>query len=173
MSETYCAPITRRCFENNSGECCCVCVSLGLIIYMVLFQIKTGIANRNEAKSSFYGIYNIDNFYKNNVPYSSLLADTIRWKRLASYGGESIIIQYTNDSLKKYQYKMDTVRKIFKMIDRSDSTSNINFSYSIINGSEYNFNGFHNEDSIRFLLKSVDMNKFPIMKTRNKIKWTY
>lgn len=150
-------------------------LKFSLIFYMVFFQIKTGIANRKEvlAKSSLYGIYNIVNYYKNNAPYSTLLTDTIIWKKFASYGGRSIIIQYTNDSLKSYQYKMDTAGKIFKLIDRSDSTSNINFSYSIINGSDYNFNGVYNEDSIRFILKSVDMNKFPIMKTRNKIRWIY
>lgn len=145
-------------------------LKLSLIIYMVFYQIKSG-RESSEYKGSFYGIYNIDSLYINNQLSPPLLTDTTRWKRFASYGGGTIRIQFMNDSLKSYQYKMDTVVKTLKLIDASDSTSMINFSYSKINSSDYKFGGIHNKDSLRFILKGVDMNEFPLVKTRNKIIW--
>lgn len=149
-------------------------IKFSLIGFMIFKNVKLEIAQtkRGFFNSSFRGIYNIDSFYKNGQLHPPLITDNERWKKIAVNGKTELAIQSMNDSLKFCRYQLDTIAKTFQFNLYTDTTSKYSFHYTY-HDSTYHFSGFYKNDSIRFSMKVVDMSKFPLVRNRNKIKWTW
>lgn len=134
---------------------------------------------------SFTGFYNVADFRVNNrsLPYSP--DDSVRWQNVVFEEFNTISIKvakpfklntqnkirtteyYGNVSRLFYGYEADTVKHIFTLKNRADSTDKIVFNYTIPSAGEVVVKGLnHQKDSLYIVLNKVKK-QYPLAIKRN------
>ena len=116
----------------------------------------------NAPKPPLYGIYNTELVIRNNDTIPPLTTDTSRWKQVIIQFNNYARIKLMNDTLRNYNFKVDTVLKKVVVFPNWDTLSKINFNY--INDADYlTFTGKLKNDSLFIKLKRFDEKNFRLM----------
>ncbi len=146
-----------------------LCLIFFMLYPLVKREIRT-ISWRSEYEKMEV-MYIVEEFNLRNQISSPLTIETVRWKKIATRYDEDLAIQYANDSLKFYKYKMDTLTKTFTIYDPRDKKIKSEFLYTKPSPKHYLFEGVLNADSVKILVRKFDMDSLPLVKNRGKIKW--
>lgn len=148
-----------------------------LIAYVVFSSIKLSIGIKEYYSKPFFGnidgIYEIKQFYWNHLNLAPISTDTIRWKKIGINKFGEIAIQYMNDSIVYLTLKVDTVTKSLALSSWKDSTFKSNLHYTISSPEEYMFEGTYKNDSIRFISRKNNLQNYPLLKGKGKVKWIW
>ena len=116
----------------------------------------------NAPKPPLYGIYNTEVVISNNDTIPPLTTDTLRWKQVIIQVNNYARIKLMNDTLRNYNFKVDTVLKKAIVFANWDTLNKINFNY--INDADHlTFTGKFKNDSLFIKLKRFDEKSFRLM----------
>lgn len=145
-----------------------VVIKVLLLIYTIGGMVENGARGLGEygdnaPKSSFYGVYNVETFVRNNDTIPPLQTDTTRWKQLIVGGYKMFprtLLKGMNDSLKSYVFRPDTAAKKIELFPRTDSSFKNQLAYSYPDKEHMELRGSWKGDSIYVRLKIYDLDKF-------------
>jgi hypothetical protein len=145
------------------------------ILYLLVFDLY-GFSSRAKQygvgikKSQLYGIYNVQTFIRNKDTIRPLIINNTTWEKLivSAIPGKTSVI-FTDDSLKYFLFKTDTIKKVIEMYAEKDGSDKYTFNYSIVKDSTLILNGKWRSDSLQIQLKQYDLNKFPLI--NQKFHW--
>jgi uncharacterized membrane protein YphA (DoxX/SURF4 family) len=116
----------------------------------------------NAPKPPLYGIYNTELVIRNNDTIPPLTTDTSRWKQVVIQFNDYARIKLMNDTLRNYNFKVDTVLKKAIVYPNWDTLNKTNFNY--IKESDYLvLSGRMKNDSLFIKLKRFDEKNFRLM----------
>jgi hypothetical protein len=116
----------------------------------------------NAPKPPLYGIYNTELVIRNNDTIPPLTTDTSRWKQVVIQFNDYARIKLMNDTLRNYNFKVDTVLKKAIIYPNWDTLNKTNFNY--IKESDYLvLSGRMKNDSLFIKLKRFDEKNFRLM----------
>lgn len=148
-----------------------------LIAYVVFTSVKVAVKISDNYLKPYFGsidgIYEIKEFNRSQQSLQQISTDTISWKKIAINKFGEMAVQYMNDSVVYYDLKVDTTTKSLALSSWNDSTFNSNLHYTFSSPDEYLFEGPYKNDTIRFISKKIDLNNFPLLKDKGKVKWVY
>jgi hypothetical protein len=145
-------------------------VLAALVIEVLYPYISTKNFNdKVAAKPVLFGAYEVDSFYKNNVLVPPLTTDTVRWRRIFVHSKGYFITQHMNDAMQDYNMETDTLTKRFAIEHTQNKMLTI-FSYKLINDTILEVDGTMYNDSIRMLLKKINLQQLPALK--KEFNWT-
>ncbi|HET9745449.1 MAG TPA: hypothetical protein VFP97_07050 [Chitinophagaceae bacterium] len=148
-----------------------------LIAYAVFSSIKLSVEIKENYSKPYFGnidgIYDIEKFYRSQPNQSTIPNDAMHWRKIGINKFGEIAIQYTNDSVIYRSIEIDTVTKSLALSSWNDSTFKCNLSYTINGSNEYVFEGNYKKDSIRFSAKKMNLQSYPLLKGKGKIKWVW
>ncbi|MCK8521210.1 hypothetical protein M0D21_06515 [Aquimarina sp. D1M17] len=121
------------------------------IIFILYFNISDGLEGQEEwgkkaPKPALYGIYEVEEFVKNNDTLPPLANDSIRWKRLVIdkwYSG----IQTMDEKITGFKEETDTITKTISLTSYGDSTDIKKFSFKQKDSLFY-FETIHHGDTL-------------------------
>jgi hypothetical protein len=110
-------------------------------------------------KPPFFGIYNVQTFVRGHDTLPPLTTDTTRWSKLIiSNGGAATKLM--NDSVKLYNFKVDTVKHTFTMNTYADTLHKFKLTYSSIKPGIILLKGVWKKDTVQIWLTNYDLNNF-------------
>lgn len=116
----------------------------------------------NAPKPPLYGIYNTVLVVRNNDTIPPLTTDTSRWKQIIVQSNNYARIKLMNDTLRNYNFKVDTALRKAIVFANWDTLNKINFNY-IIDADYLTFTGKFKNDSLFIKLKRFDEKNFRLM----------
>jgi hypothetical protein len=115
-------------------------------------------------KPPLYGIYNVQSFVRNNDSIAPLKTDTTRWDKMSiSYSGSARLVMM-NDSSKRYNFVIDTVKHTIIMNTYADTVNKAYYTYSQPAKDMLLLKGKFKKDSLDISLKKYDLNKFLLLR---------
>jgi hypothetical protein len=115
-------------------------------------------------KPPLYGIYNVQSFVRNNDSIAPLKTDTTRWDKMSiSYSGSARLVMM-NDSSKRYNFVIDTVKHTIIMNTYADTVNKAYYTYSQPTKDMLLLKGKFKKDSLNISLKKYDLNKFLLLR---------
>lgn len=148
-----------------------------LVICLISFHVKNVSESVETRKRSYYsgidGVYDIKEYYRNGVQLLPLTTDTARWKRIIINKYDEISVQFMSDSFVQYTIQPDSITKSLTLSLWNDSTFKSKLNYELDKNGNYIFEGVYKNDSIKFLSKKVDIQNYPLLKDKGKIKWIF
>jgi hypothetical protein len=134
---------------------------------------------------SFTGFYNVSEFRVNNKPLPYLPDDTIRWQNVVFEKFNTISIKvakpfklntqnkirtteyYGNVGRLFYGYEADTLKHVFTLRNRADTTDKIVFNYTTPSPGKFIIKGLnHQKDSLYIVLTKIEKH-YPLAIKRN------
>jgi len=116
----------------------------------------------NAPKPPLYGIYNTVLVVRNNDTIPPLTTDTSRWKQIIVQSNNYARIKLMNDTLRNYNFKVDTALRKAIVFANWDTLNKINFNY-ITDADYLTFTGKFKNDSLFIKLKRFDEKNFRLM----------
>ncbi len=110
-------------------------------------------------KMPLFGIYNVELFVKNKDTLPPLLTDTLQWKQVNVPSQRGVTIRKMNDSLQRYNYKLDTVKHALALTDKGDSLNKAELSFFYRDSLHLVLMGTLRKDSVYIVMKKVDVEK--------------
>lgn len=117
-------------------------------------------------KPPLYGIYEVDEFVRNNDTIAPIVTDSLRWRYLVfeRYGANVFTMTTSQyDDVTFYKAETDTVKREVAFLNYADSTEAGRLRYSKTEGGQFVFTGFFNNDSLRLRTIRKDEKNFPLM----------
>jgi len=150
-----------------------IILKYAFILYLLFFDLrgefarakKRGIGNQ---KPPLYGIYEVKTFIRNKDTVK-LLADTTRWNKLIISSFNNAGVMLMNDSLKHFEFSLDTVKKKIELYVVADTANKYVFTYTRPKADMLIMQGNYKNDSLEIKLQQYDLNKFPLM--NNHFRW--
>jgi hypothetical protein len=133
---------------------------IGTVVYSTVSGVWEEYENYGDdanTKAPLFGIYNVETFIKNKDTLPPLLTDTVQWKQLNVAFPGYAIIRKMNDSLNRYSFTTDTLKKTLIMTLNSDSTNTSNFSFFYPDSLHLVFTGTLQKDSVYIVMKKFDL----------------
>ena len=137
------------------------------ILYVLYSNISSSIDGQkqygdNRKKPPLYGIYNAETFVRNKDTIAPLTTDTTRWKQLVIQFEKFAQVKLMNDTLRRYNFIVDTVSKSVSVYPNTDTLSKSKLfyhsdtTYLVLSGKIKN-------DSVYMRFKKYDINKFRLV----------
>lgn len=133
------------------------------LFYGIKGSIEQGKQYGDDApKPPLYGIYNTEMVIKNNDTIAPLITDTSRWRQIVIQRDNFARIKLMNDTVRSYNFQVDTIAKKAVVYPTWDTLNRINFNYTsdseilILSGSIKN-------DSLYIRLRRYDEKNFRLM----------
>jgi uncharacterized membrane protein YphA (DoxX/SURF4 family) len=137
------------------------------ILYLLYSNISGSMDGQkqygdNRQKPPLYGIYNTETFVRNKDTIAPLTTDTSRWKQLIIQFEKGAQVKMMNDSLRGYNFIVDTVSKSIVAFPRIDTLHKSTLFYRA--DKDYlTLTGKLKNDSVYIRLKKYDINKFRLL----------
>ena len=135
--------------------------------YIIYYQINDSLSmqkqyGKKREKSVLYGVYNVDTFIRNTDTLPPMLTDTLRWKRiLFDYPNFTSII-LMDDNVKRYDSKIDTLKKTIVFAPRRDTITKYKFKY-FQNGKDLLMEGVIQGDTLQITTNHYDLSRFGLL----------
>lgn len=144
-----------------------------LVVSMILKKNMRMFAQYHyAANNNIAGIYKIDDIYLNNQLIKPSNGDTIRWNKIAINKYFPILgIQFTNDSIIEYFFKVDTLRKFIDLSLMNDPGIKSRLYYKNIKANEWHFEGTFNNNFIHVTSKKINTDNFILQKKYGILNW--
>ncbi|MEP7256357.1 MAG: DoxX family protein [Ferruginibacter sp.] len=133
------------------------------LFYGIKGSIDQGKQYGDDApRPPLYGIYNTELVLRNNDTIVPLTTDTTRWRQIIIQTDNFARIKLMNDTVRNYNFKVDTVTKKAVVYPNWDTLNKMNFNYT--KDSEFLIlSGRIKNDSMYMRLKKYDEKKFRLM----------
>jgi len=127
----------------------------GFAVYSTLHQSSTAYASRNRTvRSPVHGMWEVEEFARNNQVLPPLVTDTTRWRRLLISSMNRMSLVLMSDSLRSYRMRLDTAVNTFAVMPYGqDTTALASFAYSLPDGDHMRIEGVMGSDSVRVSLR--------------------
>jgi uncharacterized membrane protein YphA (DoxX/SURF4 family) len=109
-----------------------------------------------------YGIYNSEIVVRNGDTIPPLTTDTTRWRQLIIQFKDNAQVKIMNDSLKRFNFEVDTVAKQVQLYQNNDTLNRSMFTYKV-DSNELVLNGVWNKDTLFMKFRKYDINKFRLV----------
>jgi uncharacterized membrane protein YphA (DoxX/SURF4 family) len=113
-------------------------------------------------KPPLYGIYYTETFIRNKDTIPPLDTDTLRWKRIVVQRENFASVRLMNDTVRNYNFKIDTVTKTAMVYPNWDTLNKNQFTY-IKDTAFLTLTGKIKNDSVYIKLKRYDENNFRLV----------
>lgn len=107
-----------------------LCLIWNGITYRLHVQQLVGI---NRPKPPLYGIYNVTTYVRNNDTIPLVVTDSVPWRNFILEFKGNAVIKYTNDSMQRLVFSIDTNAHTFNMypfLPKMDTTARSDFHYT-------------------------------------------
>lgn len=143
-------------FTNLKYQKVTIVFKVLIIGFFLYYNINRSIEGQEKwgkkaPKPALYGIYEVEEFIKNNDTLPPLVTDSIRWKRLV-IDKRSSGIQTMDEKILKVKEETDTVSKTLNLISYSDSTDIRRISYKLKDSLFY-FQTIYKGDTLKITTK--------------------
>jgi hypothetical protein len=149
-------------------------ITLGVIKYvLIVYTVAGNFISDVQAMSQYgdkakkpplYGIYNVQSFVRNRDTLAPLTTDTSRWNKLTiSYAGGARV-RFMNDSVKRYDFVIDTAKHTIVMNTYVDTINKAHFTYRLMKDTLV-MTGAFKSDSLHIRLAKFPLDKF-LLKSR-------
>ena len=142
-----------------------------LLIGSVLYSTITGVwegykiyGDEATQRRPLFGIYNVTKFTVNNETLPPLVTDTSQWKQINVTFNDLITIKMMNDSLKRYNFIIDSVTKTVNISEYPGKGYKLKLSYNNPDSTHLILAGKLKEDSVHIEMKKVDINNMRLIK---------
>ena len=146
------------------------------ILFVLIFDLHSYFARARQfdgqrEKPPLFGIYKVNSINTHETTLEALPPGTIfQWTKLAiSVPEGNACALLTDDSLKYFVVKVDTVKREIALSAKTDTADHYAFIYSHPRDSMLVLNGKWHSYSLEISLRQCDMNKFPLLK--RKFRW--
>lgn len=137
---------------------------LAFIAYVVYPLFTNTLENQKKwgdlkPKPALYGIYEVENFYKNDTLLPPLLTDTVRWRTMIVQWEGHVNIKLTNEAVEGWKFEVDTTNQTIAMHSYRDSAAiNGVFEYAQPSSEKLLLEGIWRKDTLRveFNYRSAD-----------------
>ncbi|RFZ95176.1 hypothetical protein D0C36_06515 [Mucilaginibacter conchicola] len=145
-------------------------ITAAVVKYALIFFVLAGnIENDVNAMSNYgtrmpkpplYGIYQVQSFVRNRDTIPPLTTDSTRWNKLilAYTGGARV--KMMNDSIKRYDWKIDTIKRTIVMFNYADTANKAYYTYTLPKKGELLMKGKDKADSVYIRMTQFDLKKF-------------
>ena len=110
-------------------------------------------------KPALYGIYNTDLLVRNNDTIPPLMTDTTMWKQVVIQFDKFASIKMMNDSLKRYNFVVDTTAKQVTVFKATDTLNKYKLAYTA-DSACLTLSGKYMGDEVMMRFRRYDLNKF-------------
>lgn len=135
------------------------------VIYSTVTQVWGGYTTYGDAakqKTPLFGMYNVENFIRNNDTLPKLATDTSQWKSVnISFAGYAVI-KMMNDSSKGFNFTPDTVKKTIQIYTYTDTAHKSTLAYST-DSSHLILQGKLKDDSVRIVMRKVNFKDLQLL----------
>jgi hypothetical protein len=144
-----------------------IALKLLFIIFIFWVNFDLAISYQKEygdkaSKAPLYGIYYTESIVKNNDTLRPLATDSTAWKRLLIQFESYAMIKMMNDSIRNYNFWVDTMTKTITMFSSQD-TANKNMLRYVFEKDYLSLSTRMNEDSLQIRMKRYDENNFKLV----------
>ncbi|MCD6012346.1 MAG: hypothetical protein K0Q79_2208 [Flavipsychrobacter sp.] len=116
-----------------------------------------------EKKPPLYGIYEVEQLVKNNIPIPLLVTDTTLWRHIV-IERKWAAIGNMNDDRMLYEVTVDTVKHLFKLNERDKKVS-ATLHYSVTDTNHLALKGMLLNDSVSIIIKRKKLSDYRLMIT--------
>ncbi|MEO8712708.1 MAG: hypothetical protein ABI405_11320 [Parafilimonas sp.] len=136
------------------------------VVYLTISQVWTGYKSYGDdatQRTPLFGIYNVENFVKNNDTLPKLATDTAQWKSInISFAGYATI-KTMNDSTKGYSFTPDTAKKTIVIYSYSDTAHKSTLTYAWQDSAHLILHGKLKDDSVYIVMQKQDLKKLQLL----------
>ena len=143
-------------------------ITLLIIATIIQCFVQFKATDQLKVKSELYGIWESELFIKNKDTLLPLTTDSYRWRYLIINYKDKSVIKRMNDSIDRYQFKIDQNQKEVVFNRAKDSILH-RFSYTLINQKHLQLNGILDKDSLSIEFKRKLETDFRLIK--RKFHW--
>lgn len=134
------------------------------LVYILEDNIATGLWNVNRhgdkaVKPPLYGIYDAQLMMRGHDTVLPLTTSSYCWKTLIIQSHKHATVKTTNDSLRYYAFRVDTVAKKAVLFEYADTTLKYTLAYQL-KGKELELSGKLFQDTVLIRLTKRDLNSF-------------
>jgi len=132
---------------------------IGSVVYSTVSGAWSGYQTYGDnatRKAPMFGIYNVEKFIKNNDTLPALITDSLQWKQLNVAFASYAIVKTMNDSLRGYNFIVDTSKKTVQLTSNRDSTNKSNFTFFYPDTAHLVFKGTIRNDSVYIVMKKFN-----------------
>ena len=154
-------------YTNKKLRYCMIALKWAFVIFIISTTFREAIEGQklygNKApKPPLYGIYNTETFIRNKDTIPPLDTDTTRWRRLIIQREQFASVKLNNDSIRIYNFQVDTVTRTAVVFPNWDTLNKARFKYT--NDTAYlTLSGKLKNDSVYIKLKKFDISKFKLV----------
>jgi len=130
---------------------------------------KFDITDQLKMDSKFYGIWEVDQFKKNNETLPPLLGDSYRWRYLILDKKQTAVAKKMNDSLVRYQFEDQSERNLVVLRITKPDTISYKLNVRFITSEKMELNGTLASDTISMILHRKPMSEFELL--NRKFHW--
>lgn len=162
------ANLTPHTFKKRWVNISTTVIKYLLIVYVLAGNLVSDIQAMSQygdsaPKPPLYGIYQVETFIRNHDTIPPLATDTMRWNKLIlSYSGGARV-KFMDDTIRRYDWKLDTLKHTVLMAPYTDSLNKGTFTYSMPKKDELLLKGLKCSDSLEIRLKKIDLKKFRLI----------
>jgi hypothetical protein len=162
-----CHPPFKIKWANTVTQVVKVVAALGGIGFMTYQNLESQELYGDAApRPPMYGIYEVENFIRNNDTIAPMLTDTTRWRYMVLERESANIFKMKTsayDDLDYYIFKTDTLKREISLLNYEDSTQVGKLRYRKLGKNGYNFEGIFNNDSLKLTTTRTDEKDFLLM----------
>jgi hypothetical protein len=132
---------------------------VGLLAYDYAYNLSG-----SDQKPAFYGIWDVTGLKRNNQPVAPLLTDSTYWRKfIVTYQGYAGI-RMANDTIRRFEYKMDTLQQTFTIHPAKDTLQKYTLKYTKSDPENMVFSGLWGGDTLEVTLKRFDEQRFLLVR---------
>jgi len=118
---------------------------------------------KDATKPPLYGIYDVEDFRKNNLVSLPLLSDSLRWKRVVFGFRNRWTLRTMSDSVLLYRSKVDTLTHSLALTIRTAPELNLTLGFEQPDSQRIVLRGVVKGDSLTVRLRRVDQTKYLLL----------
>jgi hypothetical protein len=111
-------------------------------------------------KPPLYGIYEVETYIQNGDTIPPLRSDTTRWHKLAISYRDRAAVRLVNDSLRAYEFKVNSRAHNIRMVPRRDTLQKFKLTYRQPRKDQLILQGHSQRDTLLIRLRALDRNQF-------------
>jgi hypothetical protein len=139
---------------------------IGTVVYSTVTGVLEGYTSYGDKailKTPLFGIYDVTKFVKNKDTLPPLATDSLHWKQLNIVYANNATVKMMNDSLKRYSFTPDTVKKTVYLFTYSDTLDKSTLHYYNPDLTHLILTGKLKDDSVYIVMQKLDLNKLRLI----------
>ena len=155
----------RPLFASRRARYLAIAAATIFMGYIVQSNVAGGRATARDfaAKPALYGIYEVEDFRRNNVARPPLLSDSLRWRQVIFAARNRVTLRTMADSVRLYSSKVDTLQHSVTLSIRSAPERTLTLSFEQPDPDHLVLRGLVDGDSVQTRLRRIDESKYLLL----------